>query len=168
MVLDVPGAEKLIGHGDALYMAPDSPKLMRIQGCYVSDAELAQLVSSWRDQAGQAGARRSVPLGGAPGLDTNVMQQSLWPDMQGGQSEGSDEDPLLADATAIVAGEKRASVSFLQRRLRIGYTRAARLIDILEQKGIVGPATGTSKTRDVLLPAANADPAAPGKGPLNA
>ncbi len=151
VILDMPGAEKLLGRGDALYMAPDSPKVVRIQGCYVSDAELARLVDFWIRQVTQRGevqaptAREAEPLSVTP-----PVQQPLWPDMQAEQAEKSDEDPLLQEAITLVRREKRASVSFLQRKLRIGYTRAARLMDILEQKGIVGPSTGGSKMRDVL------------------
>jgi len=153
VILDIPGAEKLLGRGDALYMAPDSPKVARIQGCFVSDGELARLVAFWADQVTQRSAARTPATGAAgPQPTTPVVQQPLWPDMRP-EKEEADEDPLLREALALVRQEKRASVSFLQRKLRIGYTRAARLIDLLEQKGIVGPSTGTSKLRDVLQPA---------------
>jgi S-DNA-T family DNA segregation ATPase FtsK/SpoIIIE len=151
VVLDVPGAEKLLGRGDALYMAPDSPKIARIQGCYVSDAELARLVAFWAGQVTRRGELVAPTPGATDPLGaTPLVQQPLWPEAQPERAEESDEDPLLREAMALVRQDKRASVSFLQRRLRIGYTRAARLVDLLERKGIVGPATGTSKMRDVL------------------
>ena len=163
VILDVPGAEKLLGRGDALYMAPDSPKLARVQGCFVSDAELGRLVSFWRTQTqghlGSAGssatgatASMGSPLGAA--LDpSRIIQQPLWPGVEDAEEKGAphspSEDPLLDQAIDLVTAEGRASVSFLQRRLRVGYTRAARLVDILEDKGVIGPATGSSRARKV-------------------
>ncbi|MHB0857495.1 MAG: FtsK/SpoIIIE family DNA translocase [Anaerolineae bacterium] len=148
VILDTPGAEKLLGNGDGLYQAPDSPKLQRIQGCWVSEAELGQLVAFWKGQlAAQSGT--------TPALDSmhaqssrSMVQQAFWDDVASG--EGRADDPLLAQAIALVREDARASVSFLQRKLGIGYTRAARLIDAMEEEGIVGPATGSSKAREVL------------------
>lgn len=147
VILDVPGAEKLLGRGDALYMAPDSPKLLRIQGCFVSDEEINRLVSFWKAQAaatpseGEASGERGA----------SFQQQVLWPEAKPEPKE-EDEDPLLKEAIAIVQQEGKASVSLLQRRLRIGYTRAARLVDILEARGIIGAPTGTSRPREVIQP----------------
>mgnify|MGYP003681890306 CR=1 FL=1 len=159
VVLDTPGAEKLLGSGDALYMAPDSPKLIRIQGCYVSDAELQRLVSFWKGQLAQSMQEKF--LGISPMEETRpwvhgtrsaqVEQRPLWPDMQKPKTSKGGQDPLLEDAISLVVTEQRASVSFLQRRLRIGYTRSARLVDLLEADGIIGPPTGSSKPRTVLL-----------------
>ncbi len=146
VVLDAPGAEKLLGRGDALYMAPGSPKLLRIQGCFVSDEEINQLVAFWKAQAAQP------PSEGAPSAErpaVSLQQQALWPEAQA-EPKAEDEDPLLQEAIAIVQQEGKASVSLLQRRLRIGYTRAARLVDILEARGIIGAPTGTSKPREVI------------------
>ncbi|MBC7264931.1 MAG: DNA translocase FtsK [Chloroflexi bacterium] len=136
VVLDTGGAEKLLGRGDMLYMASDSSKLMRLQGCYVSDAELARLVNFWREHVEWIGppARRET----AP-----------W---QSADLEGEESDELLEDAIQLLRGRDRVSVSFLQRRLHIGYPRAARLMDILEHKGIVGPDEGAGRSREVLLP----------------
>ena len=153
VILDTPGAEKLLGRGDALYMAPDSPKLMRIQGCWVSDVELGQLVAFWQAQASaQVGVPTSASAATPPG---SLVQQPL-PGMPSLMIEENDQDPLWDDAVKLVSAEGKASVSFLQRRLRIGYTRAARLVDLLEAKGVVGPATGNSSTRDVFKPADSA------------
>jgi len=152
VILDAPGADKLLGRGDALFMAPDSPLLVRMQGCYVSDAELAAIVSFWRGQRGGQAGRTEVAgsLSDGPAL----VQRTLWP---GDTSErASDEDPLLSQAIALVTAEGRASVSFLQRRLRIGYSRAARLLDALEQRGVVGPAAG-GQGREVVAPASPKD-----------
>ena len=149
VVIDTPGADKLLGRGDALYMAPDSPKLIRIQGCYVSDAELANLVNFWRGQIAKDTASQA-PRSLHEIVDTPLVQRPLWPDMRKPKPEQDERDPLLNEAIDLVVAAQRASVSFLQRRLRVGYSRAARLIDILEEEGIVGPATGTSKPREVL------------------
>ena len=148
VILDAPGADKLLGRGDALYMAPDSPQLLRVQGCYVSDVELGRLVGFWKGQVARRAEAQMATISPreAPGP---LAQRPLWPDMQP-QVQGDDQDPLLEDAIAVVSNEKRASVSFLQRRLRIGYTRAARLVDTLEEKGLIGPATGSSRARQVL------------------
>lgn len=136
VVLDTGGAEKLLGRGDMLYMAPDSSKLIRLQGCYVSDTELARLVNFWREHVEWIGppARRET----APWKSADL--------------EGEESDDLLADAIQLLRGRDRVSVSFLQRRLHIGYPRAARLMDILEHKGIVGPDEGAGRSREVLLP----------------
>ncbi|MBC7255291.1 MAG: DNA translocase FtsK 4TM domain-containing protein, partial [Chloroflexi bacterium] len=104
VVLDVPGAEKLLGRGDALYMAPDSPKLLRIQGCFVSDEEINRLVSFWKAQAaaipseGEASGERGA----------SFQQQVLWPEAKPEPKE-EDEDPLLKEAIAIVQQEGKAS-----------------------------------------------------------
>lgn len=140
VVLDTGGAEKLLGSGDMLYMASDSSTPVRLQGCFVSDKEIETLVLFWK---GVEITRKATI--GAP------VQQPLWPDITP-QSEGEDkpQDELLDEAIELVRQEKRASISLLQRRLRIGYVRAARLIDIMEEKGIIGPARGTSRSRKVL------------------
>ena len=153
VVLDVPGAEKLLGRGDALYVSPDSPKLVRMQGCYVSDEELFRLASFWREQRGPHAELLSAH-GLGPEMGAHLVQAPLWPDMVEPEADASDQDPLLDEATALVVAEGRASASLLQRKLRIGYSRAARLIDVLEARGIVGPATGSSRPRPVLSNAA--------------
>ncbi len=142
VILDTPGAEKLLGRGDMLFMSPDSSKLQRLQGCFVSDAELTRLVNHWK---GMHAVSEPQPA--------EVVQPSLWGDMepvQVGQGEEGEEDALLERAIEEVRAANRASISLLQRRLRIGYSRAARLIDILEEKGIIGPEEGPARTRRVL------------------
>jgi DNA segregation ATPase FtsK/SpoIIIE, S-DNA-T family len=155
VILDTPGAEKLLGQGDGLYMAPDSPKLARIQGCWVSDGELEAIAEHWRSQA----PIRPMVEPREPVDPHKAIQRPLWPGAKAEipVEEDSDEDPLLQEAIELVRREQRASVSFLQRGLRIGYTRASRLIDTLDERGIIGPATGTSKARDVLLPESDSD-----------
>jgi S-DNA-T family DNA segregation ATPase FtsK/SpoIIIE len=154
VIIDSPGADKLLGSGDALYMAPDSPKLARIQGCFVSDGELERIISFWKAQNVRIEAQDTTE----PADPHKTVQKPLWPHIpnvneNGDLDSSDDEDNLLGEATALVIRHQKASVSFLQRGLRIGYSRAARMIDTLEEQGIIGPATGTSKARDVLVSA---------------
>jgi S-DNA-T family DNA segregation ATPase FtsK/SpoIIIE len=133
VVLDTPGAEKLLGHGDMLFMAPDSPKLQRIQGCFASDKELEALVAHWRAQATVSEADE---------------QPAPWDGMEADEEDSDDE--LLQQAIDLVRDHQQASASFLQRQMRIGYPRAARIIDQLEKLGVVGaPETG-GRSRSVL------------------
>jgi DNA segregation ATPase FtsK/SpoIIIE, S-DNA-T family len=153
VIIDTPGADKLLGSGDALYMAPDSPKLARIQGCFVSDGELEKIIRFWKSQ-GVPTESQTQMLSADP---SKTVQKPLWPQMPGiheqpSMDDDGNDDPLLPEATDLVRRHQKASVSFLQRGLRIGYSRAARMIDTLEEQGIIGPPTGTSKARDVLVP----------------
>jgi S-DNA-T family DNA segregation ATPase FtsK/SpoIIIE len=144
VILDTPGAEKLLGRGDMLYMAPDSSKLQRLQGCFVSDQELTRLVNHWKGMHVVSGPQQPV----------EIVQQTLWGDMEPirmGAKEEDAEDDLLQQAIEEVRRANKASVSLLQRRLRIGYSRAARLIDILEEKGIIGSEEGPAHARRVLV-----------------
>jgi S-DNA-T family DNA segregation ATPase FtsK/SpoIIIE len=149
VIIDAPGADKLLGRGDSLYMPPDSPKLERVQGCWVSDSEINSLVGFWRAQTGVAD-ETPVLAESATAEPVHVQQPPLWP-AEEPEEESGGEDPLLQEAIEIVAREGKASVSYLQRRLRIGYTRAARLVDAMEDRNIVGPPTGSSKPRDVYV-----------------
>ena len=155
VILDQPGAERLLGRGDMLYQAPDAPAAVRLQGVFVSDHEIQKLVEYWKTQAA---ASSPYAVTGSPvdALPENVplKQKPLWEEEQ-----STDGDPLLNDAIDIIRREGRASVSMLQRRMRIGYTRAARLMDVMEERGIVGPPEGNTQVRQVL----NYGPAAPPK-----
>ncbi|HSR32991.1 MAG TPA: DNA translocase FtsK, partial [Anaerolineae bacterium] len=142
VIIDTPGADKLLGRGDMLFMAPDSSKLVRLQGCFVSDKELAALVRYWK------GARSAQE----PVMPEAVVQQQMWEEIETAESQEAQEDEMLPKAIALVQEHQRASISMLQRRLRIGYSRAARLIDTMEQQGIIGPDPGGSRSREVLLP----------------
>ena len=151
VILDQPGAERLLGRGDMLFQAPDSPSPVRLQGVFVSDTEINRLTDYWRQQAGASSPYAAA--GGGPGAPVQAVPQGvplkqvpMFEDM----SPESKSDPLLADATDLVRREGRASVSMLQRRLRIGYTRAARLIDTLEEKGIIAGPQPNSQVREVL------------------
>jgi S-DNA-T family DNA segregation ATPase FtsK/SpoIIIE len=147
VVLDTPGAEKLLGRGDMLYMASDSSKLVRLQGCFVSDRELEKLVTYWKDLAPPPQPEKKIA---APEIEEEeYFQPPLLNGALGKKSE-SLEDDLLPQAIAIVRQSSRASVSLLQRKLRVGYSRAAHLIELLEDRGIVGPDEGPTKGRTVL------------------
>ncbi len=158
VILDQPGAERLLGRGDMLFQAPDSPSPVRLQGVFVSDAEINRLVDYWRNQAGAASpyavTSTSEPVNVIP-PGVPLKQVPMFEDMTP-ESKG---DPLLGEATDLIRREGRASVSMLQRRMRIGYTRAARLMDTLEEQGIVGPPEPGSGVRTVL----DYGPAAPPK-----
>ncbi len=145
VVLDMGGAERLLGRGDMLYMASDSSQLVRLQGCFVSDRELDRLVRYWKGT--EVGAR--VPTSFYRAED--MIQRPLWEEMRAKEREASRGDDLLEEAVAMVRKHNRASISLLQRRLRIGYSRAARLIDLLEEQGIVGPDRGAGRSREVLI-----------------
>jgi DNA segregation ATPase FtsK/SpoIIIE, S-DNA-T family len=147
VILDQPGAERLLGRGDMLFQAPDASSPARLQGAHVSDSEIQRLVDYWRLAA--AAAPSSPPAQGAPvdSLPAGVplRQNPLW-DLNAAEAA----DPLTDEAIDLVRKEGRASITMLQRRMRIGYTRAARMIDSLEQKGIIGPTQTNSQVRDVL------------------
>jgi S-DNA-T family DNA segregation ATPase FtsK/SpoIIIE len=179
VILDTPGAEQLLGRGDMLYMAPDASKLQRLQGCFVSDRETARLVSYWKGartlgpelepldpsmvvaDADASDGLSAPALSGrtpAPSTDTleppwlpgqETLQQPLWDQVAAAEQAASGRDDLYAQAVEEVRRSGRASVSLLQRRLRVGYSRAARLIDELEANGVIGPDQGGSRGREV-------------------
>lgn len=134
VIIDQPGAEKLLGRGDMLYVPPDASKPMRIQGVYVSDTEMRNLIDFLKNS------------GFPPEYTEEVTQIPIG--KMGALNTGHDE--LFEEAVRTICQYDRASASLLQRRLRIGYARAARLLDGLENAGIVGPGEG-SKPRDVLV-----------------
>lgn len=136
VILDVNGAEALLGMGDMLFKPLGSSRLQRIQGAYITEEEIHTLVTHWRRQA-------------EPSFREELLQ-SPEEAMAEEAVFDPDSDELLADAAELVLDTGNASVSMLQRRLRVGYTRAGRLIDMLERRGIVGPYEG-SKPRQVLV-----------------
>ncbi len=137
-ILDTSGAEKLLGRGDSLFISADLSKPKRIQAAFVGDAEIER-VTNFLKQAAQPDYNPEVVLkqynGGSSGLNS------------GGIDDG---DELLGEAQEIIIKAGKASASFLQRRLRVGYARAARLLDLLEEKGVIGPGDG-AKPREVLV-----------------
>ena len=156
VILDSTGAERLLGQGDMLFQSPDAGAPVRLQGSFVSDTELAGIINYWR------GARRRHVITTAddgigaqkkPESSTTApppTQQPLWEDLIEKEAESEYEDELVPEAIALVRDLGKASTSLLQRRFRIGYTRAARIMDVMEEAGIIGPPTGTSKAREVL------------------
>jgi S-DNA-T family DNA segregation ATPase FtsK/SpoIIIE len=136
-ILDAPGAEDLIGRGDMLYQPSDLPRPMRLQGVFVSDNEIARVVTHWKDQIDD------------PRYDLAIIESD-----EGGTGSVDDladeeADRLLPDAIEVIREYDRASASLLQRRLKVGYARAARMIDQLEARGYIGAFDG-SNARVVL------------------
>jgi S-DNA-T family DNA segregation ATPase FtsK/SpoIIIE len=136
-VLDVMGAEHLLGKGDMLYLPPGSSRLTRVHGSFVSEAETNRVVEFWKQQA-------------QPEYDQTFLIAPPADDEEGGTEEiDGVEDPLYQDAVRVVCEMGKASTSTLQRRLRLGYGRAARILDMMQRDGIIGPPDG-SRPRDVL------------------
>jgi len=135
-ILDGNGAEQLLGKGDMLYLPPASSRFVRLHGPYISEQESARLASFLRKQ-------------GKPTYDTTITDDDKKP----GAELDFEKDDLYDEAARIVVSSGQASVSYLQRRLRIGFSRAARLVDMMEAEGLVSPITGAAggKTREVLV-----------------
>ncbi|HTQ50686.1 MAG TPA: DNA translocase FtsK [Candidatus Acidoferrales bacterium] len=137
-ILDAMGADKLLGKGDMLYLPPGSAKLIRAQGALITDQEINSIVEFIAKQ-------------GKPNYDTEIHKQLSQPTASFGNENGIDEDEdLIQQCIEVIRSEQKASVSLLQRRLRLGYTRAARIMDELENRGIVGPSKG-AEPRDILI-----------------
>jgi S-DNA-T family DNA segregation ATPase FtsK/SpoIIIE len=138
VILDQNGAESLLGQGDMLFSPVGTSRLQRIQGAYIDEAQIAKLTDLWRKQ-------------GEPELREELLEQVEPAEPEGTPDEfDPDEDPLLRDAITLVAEMQTASTSMLQRRLRLGYTRAGRVIDMLERRGVISGYEG-SKPRQVLI-----------------
>lgn len=148
VILDQPGAERLLGRGDMLFQAPDAAAPVRLQGTFVSDPEIQRLVTYWRAQAGTLDAASMAASGIPDALPSGVplKQMPMWDQME----PEEDLDPLFDEAVDLVRRQGRASISMLQRRLRIGYTRAARLIETMQDKEIVGPSRPGTQGLEVL------------------
>lgn len=208
VIIDTPGAEKLLGRGDMLYMAPDASKLQRLQGCWVSDKELDRLVRYWKGLGHKLGETKAgLPQSLADEDQTPLPDENAWPPTPTssgrppltpsatppasrparpaapstptanpgrpitttprlvqptfpGLADDEDEvdeprDDLWDAALEVVKGVKTASASLLQRKLRIGYQRAARLIEDMEREGILGPPEGPTRARPVLIQSAD-------------
>jgi S-DNA-T family DNA segregation ATPase FtsK/SpoIIIE len=184
VIIDSPGAEKLLGRGDMLVITPEAPIPMRAQGCWLSNPEIEKVVRHWRRQLGDGGAgggsaelntngvdpitasmnAPSIPMQGtlegdlkaapiAPQSGDPFAPANTWDEARAlarAASEDDSGDKLFNDAVATVRMNGKASISLLQRRLRIGYTRSARLIEEMESKGIIGPQVPGSQFREVL------------------
>jgi DNA segregation ATPase FtsK/SpoIIIE, S-DNA-T family len=136
-ILDGNGAESLLGAGDMLFLPPGTSKMQRSHGAFVSDTEVQRVVEFLKKQ-------------GKPVYEKSILEMKASDDKHGGGEE-EELDERYDDALALVAEAKQASISMIQRRLRIGYNRAARIIEKMEQEGVVGPSDGTSKPREVFI-----------------
>jgi S-DNA-T family DNA segregation ATPase FtsK/SpoIIIE len=147
VILDQSGAEKLLGKGDMLFQAPDAPAPIRLQGAYISDDEINRLVTFWLEQSSRIG-ERAAPEAVADGFRTDALlkQDPLFKEAAG----NTGGDSLYGDAVDLVRREGRASTSMLQRHMRIGYSRAARIIDAMEEAGVISPARDRTQVREVL------------------
>lgn len=140
VIIDQPGAEKLLGKGDMLFVPPDAQKPVRLQGAFISDKEISNLVGYLKGQGVGPDYTEEV-LSMSPDKD-NKSSSAAW---------GDGVDSLFDEAVDIVSSTGRASASLLQRKLSIGFARASRIIDEMEDKGIIGPSVGGSKAREVLI-----------------
>jgi S-DNA-T family DNA segregation ATPase FtsK/SpoIIIE len=141
VILDTPGAEHLLGRGDMLFLPPEAGSPVRVQGVWVTDQEVERTITYWQKTY--------------PQVEDEVPP---WDEMMEQEAILADRDELLENAIRLIARTQRASASLLQRQLRIGYPRAARLIDELEELGVVGPGRAGGRERDVLIdPDADAD-----------
>jgi len=139
VIIDQPGAERLVGQGDMLLVTSTSNIPQRLQGCWVSEAEISAITAAWRRQSPQV---RYVE--GVEGSEDS------WATVPGGSTGDEDDDDLLMQAMQLIVETQLGSTSMLQRKLKVGFARAGRLMDLLEQRGVVGPSIG-SKARDVLM-----------------
>ncbi len=177
VILDQPGAERLVGKGDMLLMGPASSTPHRVQGCWVTEEEVRGVVEFWRNQQPEvieveeaqpeaattaapavdltasadevaAPAAKPLAIANVPFPETDDLTAAAPPGTFG--SSGGDDDELLMQAMELVVASQLGSTSMLQRKLRVGFARAGRIMDLLEQRGVVGPSEG-SKARSVLL-----------------
>jgi S-DNA-T family DNA segregation ATPase FtsK/SpoIIIE len=144
VILDQTGAERLLGKGDMLLLGPSSSIAQRIQGSWVTEAEVRNVAAFWKRQTPELQYAEDVQ-----GSDDDAPGSGSF-GSAGGGGAGDDDDDLLAQATELVVRSQLGSTSMLQRKLRVGFARAGRIMDLLEQRGVVGPSTG-SKAREVLM-----------------
>ena len=137
VILDENGADRLLGQGDMLYLPPSTSRLIRAQGVLVTDDEIHRLVEFVSAQS-------------PPSFDTSMHEKLQSSNTSIDEDVTEEDEELVEKCLEIIRQEKRASTSLLQRRLRLGYTRAARIVDILEQRGILGPGEG-AKPREILV-----------------
>jgi S-DNA-T family DNA segregation ATPase FtsK/SpoIIIE len=142
VILDTTGAESLLGRGDMLFLPPEAASPIRAQGVMVTDQEIERLINFWQKNHPQEEVE-------TPPWEQLLEEEALF----------SEKDDLIEKAINVVRETQRASASLLQRRLRIGYPRAARLIDELEELGVVGPAVGAGREREVLVASEDEDAA---------
>jgi S-DNA-T family DNA segregation ATPase FtsK/SpoIIIE len=135
-ILDQMGAETLLGNGDMLFLPPGTGAVQRVHGAFVSEIEVQRVVDFLKKQ-------------GQPDYDKSILETPPASESSGNGDD--DYDEKWDEALAIIADTKQASISMLQRRLRLGYNRAARMIEKMEAEGIVGPSDGTSRPREVFI-----------------
>jgi S-DNA-T family DNA segregation ATPase FtsK/SpoIIIE len=133
-IIDQQGAEHLLGRGDMLFLPPGSSRLVRLHGGFVTESELNRITAFLKKQA-------------KPVYDDSILKE---PEMEKPGFEEDERDAMYAEAVRLILQEGQCSITLIQRRLRLGYARAARIVDVMERQGIVGPADG-SKPRDVLV-----------------
>jgi S-DNA-T family DNA segregation ATPase FtsK/SpoIIIE len=133
-IIDTNGAENLLGHGDMLFMPPGTAKLQRIHGAYISETELVRITEYLKNQE-------------KPEYDEDVTEMAV---AEAAEADGQVADEKYDEAVALISKTRQASISMIQRHLRIGYNRAARIIEMMEKEGIVGPSDG-AKPREVLV-----------------
>ncbi|MFT5444140.1 MAG: S-DNA-T family DNA segregation ATPase FtsK/SpoIIIE [Myxococcota bacterium] len=142
-VLDQKGAENLLGNGDMLFLPPGTSVLQRLHGAYITEKEVNDLVAHLKDQ-------------GKPVFDDDLVNIEFQTESTTTGADGEPVDEMFDQAVAIVAETRNASISYIQRRLKVGYNRAARIIEEMESQSMVGPQVGT-KSRDVFLPTADSE-----------
>ncbi|TEU01245.1 MAG: DNA translocase FtsK [Anaerolineales bacterium] len=145
VILDTHGAETLLGKGDMLFLSPEASAPVRLQGVFVTDGEIERLMAYWREELGD---------------ESPEAEEAPWEELLHRQAALGDHDEILEQAIALVKERDQASASLLQRGLRIGYPRAARLMDQLEELGVVGRPQAGGRTREVLI-GADEDPLTP-------
>jgi len=147
VILDTVGAEALLGRGDMLFQSPESGRPIRVQGCFASDREIESLVTFWRDQYQEIGTEA------APWDASMTQLLQVGTGKSSGPASAEDDDQrLLQQAIELVRRERGASASLLQRKMRIGYPKAARLIDEMFDRGVIGPPVEAGRLREVLPP----------------
>jgi S-DNA-T family DNA segregation ATPase FtsK/SpoIIIE len=144
VILDQPGAEKLVGQGDMLLLPGNSSVAQRIQGSFVSEREVRSVVEHWREQAPEP---ITSELGGPATEDVVTSSANSF---SGGDDDGDEDAVMMRQAMELVVRSQLGSTSMLQRKLKVGFARAGRIMDLLEQRGVVGPSEG-SKAREVLM-----------------
>ncbi|MDX1995726.1 MAG: DNA translocase FtsK [bacterium] len=141
VILDTVGAESLLGRGDMLYLAVDAAAPRRLQGCYVTDSEVRDLVKYWKDWYATQITEGKMEKAGVAPWDRGLTRREFL----------SEIDPMLEDAIELVVNEQEASASLIQRKLGLGYPRAARMIDLLEELGVIGEPVAGGRSRKVMI-----------------
>ncbi len=150
VILDQPGAERLVGMGDMLLLDPKSSSPNRIQGAWVTEDEVKGVVTAWRNQVKQVQDQEEIGSSVTAESITETALPASVAGLPGGSTGDADDDELLLKAMELIVDSQLGSTSMLQRKLRVGFARAGRLMDLLEERGVVGPSEG-SKARDVLM-----------------